>query len=106
MDYLTLTNHADIEFLTIINEKTWQSLTPQQQTVLRNAAIKVEADLRQKIQQLESEAIAEAEKHMTVIHLSAEEIKKWREATRPVMESYLEHAGPLGQQIVEAVEAL
>lgn len=96
MDYLTLTNHADIEFLTIINEKTWQSLTPQQQTVLRNAAIKVEADLRQKIQQLESEAIAEAEKHMTVIHLSAEEIKKWREATRPVMESYLEHARPPG----------
>lgn len=106
MDHLTLTNHADIEFMTIINEKTWQGLTPEQQTILRDAAVKVESSLRNKIQQLESDAIANAKEHMNVIHLSDDDIQQWREATQPVVDSFIENAGPLGKQVVDAARAL
>ncbi|MCB1756626.1 MAG: TRAP transporter substrate-binding protein DctP [Gammaproteobacteria bacterium] len=106
MDYLTLTNHADIEFLTIINEKTWQSLTAEQQEILTAAARKVEKQLREKIQTLESEAIADAESKMTVVHLSDEDVAVWREKTQPVLENFLNNAGPLGQQVVDAAKGL
>lgn len=106
MDHLTLTNHADIEFLTIINEKTWQSLTPKQQEILTAAAQKVEKQLREKIQTLETEAIADAETKMDVVHLTDEDVAVWREKTQPVLESFLENAGPLGQQVVDAANAL
>lgn len=106
MDHLTLTNHADIEFMTIINEKTWQGLTTEQQKILQDAAVKVEASLRDKIQQLEADAIADARQHMNVIELSDEDVKKWRDATQSVVDSFIENAGPLGQQVVDAAKAL
>ena len=42
MDYLTVTNHADIEFIVLINEKVWQGLTADQQAVINTAARRVE----------------------------------------------------------------
>lgn len=106
MNHLTLTNHADIEFLTIINEKVWQGLSDGERTVLQNAAVKVEKQLRDKIQTLETEAIADAKKEMDVIELSPADIKKWQKATLPVVDSFIEGAGPLGKQVIDAARAL
>ncbi|MFT4573245.1 MAG: C4-dicarboxylate-binding protein DctP [Marinomonas primoryensis] len=106
MDYLTLTNHADIEFLTVINEKVWESLTPANQKVLSDAARKVELQLRNKIKEIESDAIADAEKNMTVIHLDNNDIAAWRQATTSVKESFLENSGPLGLKVIQAAENL
>ncbi|MBK1874554.1 MULTISPECIES: TRAP transporter substrate-binding protein [Marinobacter] len=106
MDHLTLTNHANIEFMTLINEKTWQGLTDTERTILQNAALKVEKQLRDKIQSLEADAIAEARNEMNVIDLTPEDIAKWQEATRPVLKSFIENAGPLGEQVIEAANAL
>ncbi len=106
MDYLTLTNHADIEFITIINEDFWQKLSPEEQKIITAAAQKVELQLRNKIQQIETDAIADAEKKMTVIHLSDEDVAIWREKTKPVLQNFLDNSGPLGKQVIEAAENL
>lgn len=106
MDHLTLTNHANIEFMTIINEKVWQELTDGEREILQNAAVKVEKQLRDKIQTLEADAITNAKKEMNVVELSADDVNKWQQATQPVLESFLQNAGPLGKQVVDAARAL
>ncbi|OEY67353.1 TRAP transporter substrate-binding protein DctP [Marinobacter sp. X15-166B] len=106
MDHLTLTNHANIEFMTIINEKVWQGLSDRERTILQNAAVKVEKQLRDKIQSLESDAIANAKNEMNVIELSPEDIARWQQATSPVLNSFIDNAGPLGQQVIDAARAL
>ncbi|MBQ0745619.1 MAG: TRAP transporter substrate-binding protein DctP [Marinobacter sp.] len=106
MNHLTLTNHANIEFMTIINEEVWQDLTDRERTILHNAAVKVEKQLRDKIQTLEADAIANAKNEMNVIELSPADIAKWQEATRPVLDGFIENAGPLGQQVIDAARAL
>lgn len=106
MDYLTLTNHADIEFLTVINEKVWESLSADNQKILSDAARKVEVELRDKIKKIESDAIVDAEKHMKVIHLTDDDIIAWRKATTSVKESFLDNSGPLGFKVIQAAENL
>ncbi|MBR9828912.1 MAG: C4-dicarboxylate ABC transporter substrate-binding protein [Oceanospirillales bacterium] len=106
MDNLTLTNHANIEFMTIINENVWQGLTDRERKILQAAAVKVELSLRNKIQQLEADAIVNAKDEMNVIELSADDVKVWQAATQPVLERFIENAGPLGQQVVDAARSL
>ncbi|PSL12172.1 C4-dicarboxylate-binding protein DctP [Marinobacterium halophilum] len=106
MDNLTLTNHANIEFMTIINENVWQGLTDREREILQAAAVKVELSLRNKIQQLEADAIVNAKDEMNVIELSADDVKVWQAATQPVLERFIENAGPLGQQVVDAARSL
>ncbi|MGB3385727.1 MAG: TRAP transporter substrate-binding protein DctP [Marinomonas sp.] len=106
MKYLTLTNHADIEFMTIINEKTWESLSAGDQKIIATAARKVEVQLRNKIKKIESDAVADAEKHMTVIRLDKKDIAQWKKATTSVKETYLKNSGPLGAKVLQAAENL
>jgi len=106
MDHVTLTNHANIEFLTIINEKLWQGLPADQQAIISKAAQRVELDLRNKIQTLETDAVKFAESKMTVTKLSPTDIEAWRKATSPVVDTFIKQAGPLGQQLVDAAASL
>ncbi len=106
MDYVTLTNHADIEFLVLINEQVWQGLTDRERSVINTAARRVEKDLRNKMGQLEADALAFARKKMKVIELSPEDLQQWKKATTSVVDTYIRNAGPLGQQLVEAAGRL
>ena len=106
MDYVTLTNHADIEFLVLINEKVWQGLTDQERSVINTAARRVEKDLRNKMGQLEADALAFARKKMTVIELSPQDLQAWKNATTSVVDTYIQNAGPLGKQLVDAANRL
>ena len=106
MDSVTLTNHADIEFLVLINEQVWQGLTDRERSVINTAARRVEKDLRNKMGQLEADALAFARKKMKVIELSPEDLQQWKKATTSVVDTYIRNAGPLGQQLVEAAGRL
>ncbi len=106
MNYATITNHADIEFLVLINEKTWQGLSKKEQQVLVTAARRVEKELRGKIQSLEADALAYAKEHMKVTELGSKEIAAWQEATKSVEKIYIQNSGPLGAELVEAAKAL
>jgi len=107
MDYLILTNHAVAEFVVVINERVWQGLTAAQQTCMLEAGRRVEAELRAQLQADEAAIltfIAE-ETGMQVIALTPDERLLWQEAAAPVRQSYLSAAGPLGAQLIEAIEA-
>ncbi|MEH6442562.1 MAG: TRAP transporter substrate-binding protein DctP [Oceanospirillaceae bacterium] len=106
MDNLTVTKHADIEFVVVINDKFWTGLSDTQRTIITKASRSVEADLREKMIKIEADALAESKKHMKVFELNDQQIQAWKTATSSVVDGYVKSSGELGQQLIEAVKKL
>lgn len=107
MDTITKVNVADIEFIVVVNEDFWEGLTEQQQMWINEAATRAEADVRDRVSDIEATAYQEAEANgMTVYELTPEEVDKWRTASRPVIDQWLEEAGDLGQKVYDAAKKL
>ncbi len=107
MDWITVTNHADIEFIVVINEKVWQGLSDRQREIIGAAARNAEAHVRNEMSNIEAEAFAAAEQNGMKVHaLNEAEIEAWRKATAPVLDSYLAESGELGVRLVKAAQGL
>jgi len=106
MDYVTLTYHADIEFLVLINEKVWQGLTDGQRAIMKTAGMRVEAELRNKMARLEQEALDFAKTKMKVVDLTDAERAQWKEATKSVVDTYEKRSGALGKHLVKIANEL
>ena len=107
MDAITVTNHADIEFVVLINEKFWQGLPAEHQSMIEAAAAKADLAVRDKVGQIEADAYAAAkEKGMKVYQPSDAEIEQWKSQSAPVLESYKASAGALGEQLLKAAQEM
>jgi C4-dicarboxylate-binding protein DctP len=106
MDYLTITNHADIEFIVLINEKTWQGLTEAQRAAMSKAARRVEKELRNEMGKLEQASFDAVRGKIKIIELTPAQVKDWQESTASVVDTFVKGAGPLGKQLVEAAKKL
>jgi C4-dicarboxylate-binding protein DctP len=107
MDTITVTNHADVEFLVLINEDFWQGLPADQQEIITMAARKVEADLRDKMSKIEADAFEAAKAEGMGVYVPTEaEMAAWREASAPVIEQYKAAAGELGAKLMMEAEKL
>ena len=107
MDHMTATESmVDIEFIVIINEKTWQGLTDAERQVMETAAAKVEKELRTKMTQLEAEAFDFSKDKIKITHLTPEQLAQWQQLSEPVVQAFIKNAGPLGQQVVDAAREM
>ncbi len=107
MDTITVTNHADIEFIVVVNTDFWNGLTDDQRSVISAAAMKAEMDVRDRVTQIEADAYAAAtENGMTVYTPTDAEMDAWRGVSQPVYDEYLEKAGGLGKSIFDAAKGL
>jgi len=106
MDNLTVTKHADIEFVVIINDKVWNELDQTQRDIIAKASRSVEIDLREKMVKIEADALAESKKNMQVFELNQDQISAWKVATSSVVDGYVKSSGKLGEQLVKAAKAL
>ncbi|PIE72716.1 MAG: C4-dicarboxylate ABC transporter substrate-binding protein [Deltaproteobacteria bacterium] len=106
MDNMTLTYNADIEFIVIINEQVWQGLTDKQRSIITKAGLRVEKELRGKMGAIEQETLAYVSDKINVVDLTDAERAEWREATKPVVNNYMERAGELGKKLVAEAEKL
>ena len=107
MDTITVTNHADVEFLVLINEDFWQGLSAEHQAIITEAGRKVEAELRNTMSKIEADAFAAAKAEGMEIYLpTREEMAAWRQASAPVIEQYKAAAGELGAKLVMEAEKL
>ncbi|MBT7942080.1 MAG: TRAP transporter substrate-binding protein DctP, partial [Alphaproteobacteria bacterium] len=106
MDHLTVTNHADIEFIVLINDKVWKGLTDKERSVITKAGRRVEQELRNKIVKLEKDAMDFSRTKMKVIDLTPAERAMWRKATKSVVNGYVKNAGALGAKLVKAADKL
>lgn len=107
MDYVTVTNNADIEFIVLINEKFWESLPEDQKKIIAAAAAKADAAVRDDIARIEKEAYEAAKANgMTIYKPTPEEIAQWKASAKPVIDAYLKDSGPLGKQLLDDAMAL
>lgn len=107
MDTITITNHADIEFVVLVNEKFWQGLPDEHKKIITAAAEKADLAVRDKVGEIEADAIAAAkEKGMSVYKPTAAEIEAWRTGAQPVIDNYKASAGALGEELLNAAQEL
>lgn len=107
MDHVTVTNHADIEFVVVINTDTWNELSDTHRDIVTAAARNAEADVRNRMSSIEAEAYEAAEANgMTIYTPTEAEIAVWREASQPVYDAFVETAGALGKQVLGAAKEL
>lgn len=104
MDTITKTNHANIEFVVVVNNEWWDGLDPEIQGHIRDAAQVAQDDVRDRMSQIEAEAYAAAKENgMTVVELSDAELAAWQAVAQPVYDSYLAATGEAGQKILDAL---
>ena len=107
MDTITVTNHADIEFIVVVNTDWWNELSEEHQKVISEAAVVAENNVRDRMTEIEQEAYAAAKENgMTVYEPTEEEIAAWKEAAAPVYDGYKEAAGELGSKILDAANSM
>ncbi len=107
MDNMTATRSlVDIEFVVLINDKTWKELSAEQQTIVQAAATRVEKKLREEMGQLEEEAFTFLKEKINTVELNQEQLSQWKKLSAPVVEAFVKDAGPLGKQVVEAAQSL
>ena len=107
MDHLSVTNHSNIEFVVLINERVWQQLDPTLQAIISRTARVVEREIRDSLAGIEAEAYAAAEANgMSVHRLDEHDVAAWREATYELRNVYRDAAGSLGEQLLNAAERL
>ena len=103
MDTITVTNHADIEFVVVVNTDWWNGLSSEIQGHIRAAASVAQESVRDAMTQIESDAYAAAKANgMTVVELTDQELEAWKAVSQPVYDSYLQANGDLGKTILDA----
>ncbi len=102
MDHMTLSFDSTIEFIAVMNEKFFQSLSSENQAIIVKASATVEQQLRDVIYEQETAAVNEVRSKMTVIDLSEEERAKWRDATRQVVDRFVSEGGDTAAAVVAA----
>ncbi|SHH31293.1 TRAP transporter substrate-binding protein DctP [Marivita hallyeonensis] len=104
MDTITRTNHANIEFVVVVNSDWWNGLDADTQGHIREAARVAQNDVRDRMSQIEADAYAAAEENgMTIVDLTDEELAAWQAVAQPVYDSYIEATGDAGQTILDAL---
>lgn len=92
--HLALTHHQYNPQSVIVSKKTWDALTPEQQTAVRDAATEAAAYERGVAREKSTAALEEVKKAgMEVTELPAEELAKMRETLKPVIDKHAELVG-------------
>lgn len=101
--YLTVSNHVYSPWIVTVSKKWWDKLTPAEQKVLRDAAIKSRDFERQDTRAEADKALAEIKaKGMQVNELPAAEVERMRAKLTDVNSSI---AKSVGQETWDAVQA-
>lgn len=104
MDHMTLTFDADIEFVAVMNNDFFNGLSQQHQDIIMKASRQVERELRDKIAQIEAEALEYLRGKINIVELTDAEREQWRAATASVRQRFVENAGPLGAEVLKIAE--
>lgn len=105
MDYITITNHAQVEFLTVINDTLWDELSDQEKAWMSEAALAAEIKMREesRAKNLEAQQYLADETDMQVVELTEEQVKAWQKAAEPAVQAYIDAAGDTGQALIDKV---
>ncbi|MCJ8140961.1 TRAP transporter substrate-binding protein [Falsirhodobacter halotolerans] len=105
-DYVIATDHMYETHFALLNDRTWNGLTADQQAIFQKVATDLEARLMQRIAATNEKARQTLMEKMTVIDLTHEEIQAWKDATTPVRDIYLRRTGATGAEVLRAAEKI
>jgi tripartite ATP-independent transporter DctP family solute receptor len=101
--YVTLTGHVYGPHILLINKKLFESFPPNDQKVIREAALESAKFQRNLNRKMAKDQVAELKKNgMTVTELSPKELEAFKQATLPV---YTEWQPKIGQALVNEFQA-
>ncbi|MDA5558553.1 TRAP transporter substrate-binding protein [Shimia sp. MMG029] len=103
MDTITVTNHADIEFVVVVNNDWWNGLSEEIRGQITEAAVVAQDSVRDEMSAIEAEAYAAAKDNgMTIVELTEDELAQWKSVAQPVYDAYLAAAGDAGKTVLDA----
>ncbi|MCZ4279751.1 TRAP transporter substrate-binding protein DctP [Kiloniella laminariae] len=105
MDHMTLTFDSAIEFVAVMNQDFYNDLSDAEKAIIDDAALEVEAKLRDEIYTEEAEIVDEMKSVMTVVDLSDAERAEWVAATEGVVTRFVEETGETGAASIDAIKA-
>ncbi len=106
MGNMTLSYDSAIEFVAIINDDFFNSLSPDEQKIITDAAAVVEQQLRDEVYSGEDAIVDGLRDKMNVIELTDEERARWVEATQSVIDRFREEVGPMADEVIAAAQSL
>jgi C4-dicarboxylate-binding protein DctP len=104
---ITRTDHVVFEFLVVIAEESWQSLSDKHRSILARGARMVERDVRERASAIDASALELARsKGMKIYDLSPSEVTEWRACSAGLLVDYMDRSGELGQALMRAYAKL
>jgi len=101
--YLTLTRHIYNPQALLVSRKFWDSLSADEQKVITEAAAEATQFQRQVSRAKDQADLEQLKKDgVQVTELSAQELQRWRERVKPVVEKY---SAAVGADTVKALDA-
>lgn len=93
-DYLSLTKHVYTPFVFLVSKKFWDSLSPEEQKILRDAAVEAGKYQRELSRQEDKKALEELKKTgIKINEVSDEQRQKMAEDIKPVIDKYAKEFG-------------
>jgi len=106
MDYATLSYDSAVEFVAIINNKFFESLSKKNQQIILDAAATVELQLRDYIYANEVKVVDNVRSKIKIIELTEAERAQWREATKGVGDRFAKERGDIAAQVMKVARGL
>jgi C4-dicarboxylate-binding protein DctP len=106
-DTLTYTAHSPVEYFLVINERTWQALSPAHQAIMTEAARTVESEGHDRLARIEASAERFVkEKGAKVVHLTPDNVADWRACSADMVADYMDTNGELARRLMAAYSKL
>jgi C4-dicarboxylate-binding protein DctP len=106
-DTLTYTAHAPVEYFLIINERTWQSLSPAHRAIMTEIALAVESEGYERVAKIEASVERFiGEKGARVVHLTPDNVADWRACSADMVADYMDRNGELAHRLMAAYRKL
>jgi len=106
MDNMTLSYDSAIEFVAVMNNDFFNSLSQKNQDIITKASAMVEQQLRDEVYGGEAAMVKEVADKINVVELTAEERALWVEATKSVVEKFAAERGEVAVQAIEAARGM
>jgi len=106
MDNMTLSFDSAIEFVAVMNNDFFNSLSQKNQDIITKASAMVEQQLRDEVYGGEAAMVKEVADKINVVELTAEERALWVEATKSVAEKFASERGEVAVQAIEAARGM
>jgi C4-dicarboxylate-binding protein DctP len=106
-DTITLTTHAAVEFLLVINEGTWRALSPGHRTAMTEAIRIVEPEARARVAEIEAASQRFAiDKGLKLVQLTPDQVAEWRACSAEMVADYMEKNGEQARRLMAAYSKL